>query len=104
MSYRKWLATKASAGPASGRLPLAPLTVTPALDGADMAKGELSHPQMVSVPCQKADVPPQNAVLETPASNDLEHLNVTPEVLGGARLLCLVPILQGVLSGHCTGV
>lgn len=82
-----------------------PLTVTPALDGADLAKGVLSHPQVVFVPCQKADVPPQTTVLATPASNDLEHPHATPEVvLGGARLLCLAPILRGVLSGHGTGV
>lgn len=83
---------------------MAALMVTAALDGTDLAKGEQSHPRVVIVLCvrRSADVPPQNTVLETLASNDMENPNVTQglDSMGLAAVLtssCKVP-------GHFTGV
>lgn len=83
------------------------LTVTAVLDETDLAKGELSHPRMVIVlfVTRPADVPPQNAVLETPVNSDLEYPNITPEVvldrawLLGSQPSCKVS-RQAILQVH----
>lgn len=91
-SYRKWLATEASGGPTSGRPPLVP--------DCDSTFGWDRLGQVVTALLVRRPVHvlPQNAVLETPATNDLEYPNVTPEIA------LLTPILQGVLAGPFTGV
>lgn len=69
--------------PLGRRPPLVPLTVTAALDGTGLAKGELSPPQLVIVLFvrRSTDVPPESTVLETLASNDIESPNVTGEAV-----------------------
>lgn len=54
---------------------MAPVVATAALDGTDLAKGEQVHPQVGIV--LYADVPPQNTVLGTLVSSDIENPNVT---------------------------
>lgn len=79
------------APPLGRRPPWVLLTVTAALDGTDLAKGELSHPQVVIVFFVRR--PPQNAVLETPANSELENPSVTPEAVSDrVWTLCSPPL------------